>query len=120
VNGFDQSVRPSRDNGKGSPPEARFRLPRFVESRHPEQRTACEMNPEPFTIVPGPVSFIETIGANCAATLRGRVLYIGRASIASRLRVDTRSCGAAIGRPLPLMLLLAAQSYLDHYAAETA
>lgn len=114
MNGFDQSIRPSRDNGKGSPPEARFRLPRFVESRHPEQPTVCEMNPEPFTMVPEPVPFIETIGANCAATLRGRVLNIGRASIASRLRVDTRSCGAAIGRPLPLMRLLAAQSYLDH------
>jgi hypothetical protein len=94
--------------GKGSPPDDRFRLPRFVESRRPEQPTVCKMNPEPFTMVPGPVPFIETIAANCAATLRGRVVNDGRTSIASRLCIDTRSCGAALGRPLPLMRLLAA------------
>jgi hypothetical protein len=51
VNGFDEPVRSGRDDGEGSLPVARFRLPGLVKTSQPEQSTVCGMYPERLAIV---------------------------------------------------------------------
>ena len=99
MNGFDQPIRPGRDDGEGSLPLARLRLPRLVESCEPEQPSVCGMNLERLAVGPRSAPLVETIGRNYAAALRERVLERRPCLDRFRLRVNAGSCGAAIGRP---------------------